>query len=300
MASRIQYNNPDRDGVLGLPYHYELLADRCRMAPFRRAIARVARGRRVLESGTGSGILSILAARAGARAVYAVERDPQVARFARRNFRAAGCDGVIRLIENDVRQVRLADIDDEPVDLVIAENLSTWQVTEPQVSVMNHINRRLAVGSAVRLPLYSFNYVELVCSRYRFEDAVEMRTHYFGFSGIPRPVALSEPALFRTMNFARINDTVIEDRLPVLARRAGVVNGLRLTSPIQVHGNIRFTSSDSLMPPVVVPLAEDLEVSEGDWVAVSIQYRCESEWQDFRCQAQPAAALEIPAALAGD
>jgi predicted RNA methylase len=289
MASRIKYNNPNQDGVLGLPYHYELLADRRRMAPFKRAIARVARGKRVLESGTGSGIWSILAARAGARAVYAVERDPQVARFARHNIRQAGCDGVVRLIESDIREVRLADIDKERVDVVIAENLSTWQVTEPQIAVMNHINRRLAAGSAIRIPLYAFNYVELVRSRYRFEDAVEMRSHYFGFSGIPRPVTLSGPTLFQTMNFSSINEIAIKDRMPILASRSGVVNGLRLTSPIQVDGNICFTSSDSLMPPVIVPLPEDLEVTEGDWVAVSIQYRCESEWRDFRCQARLAA-----------
>src|SRR5215813_10802640 len=101
MTSRIAYNNPQPDGALGLPYHYELLADRRRVAPLRRAVERVAAGRRVLESGAGSGILSILAARAGARRVYAFERDPAVARFLRQNVERAGCSGVVKIVEKD-------------------------------------------------------------------------------------------------------------------------------------------------------------------------------------------------------
>lgn len=75
MTSRIAYNNPDCNGSFGLPYHYELLFDRHRLGPLRRAIALAAIGRRVLESGAGSGVLSILAARAGARMVYTTEPD---------------------------------------------------------------------------------------------------------------------------------------------------------------------------------------------------------------------------------
>src|SRR5947199_3393662 len=89
MTSRIAYNNPDGNGALGLPYHYEMLADRRRLAPLRRAIRLVARDKRVLESGAGSGVLSLLAAQAGARAVYAGARDPEMARFLRRHVAAS-------------------------------------------------------------------------------------------------------------------------------------------------------------------------------------------------------------------
>jgi hypothetical protein len=61
------------------------------------------------------------------------------------------------------------------------------------------------------------------------------------------------------------------------------VNSLRLTSPLQVYQGIRFDFSDSLMPPVVVPLQEDLAVLTGDIVEVSVQYKHESKWERFRC-----------------
>ncbi len=285
MTSRIAYNNPDSNGALGLPYHYEMLADRRRLDPLRRAIQLVAQGKRVLESGAGSGVLSLLAARAGARQVYAVERDPAIARFLRRNVENAPCGGLIRVLERDTRDVTLADLDGEPVDVVISEHLSTWQVTEPQTSVINHVNRHLAGESAVWIPGCAFNRVELASSQYRFEDVVELRVHYFGFTGIRQPEVLSEPALFQEVDFRLINETAIDHEIEVVANRDGVLNSLRLTSPLRVFDGIVFDSSDSLMPPVIVPLERDLEIVAGDVVLVRFRYRCETDWNRVHCEA---------------
>ena len=172
----------------------------------------------------------------------------------------------------------LCDLDGQQVDVVIAEHLSTWQVTEPQVSILNYVNRHLAREAAVRIPERAFNCMELVCSRFRFADAVELRTRYFGFSGVRRPLVLSAPALVRQVDFSRVNETAIDQGIDVVANHDGVVNSLRLTSPLQVFGDIRFQSSDSLMPPVVVPLEEDLEVHAGDVVNVRFWYRYETAW----------------------
>jgi predicted RNA methylase len=292
MTSRIEYNNPVAGGAFGLPYHYELLADTKRLSVLRRAVTQAARGRTVLESGAGSGVLSILAARAGARTVYAVEKDPHVAAFARRNIRLAGVEGIVRLIQDDVRAVKLADLGGARVNMVIAENLSTWNVTEPQIPVMNYINEHLAENSAIRIPGHLYHHVELVRSRFRFADAVDLRAQYFQFSGIPKPAVLSAPALFKHVDMGKINSTSFHGEMRIAATQSGVVNSLRLTSPMKVLGSIEFKSSDSLMPPVVVPLPEDLEVSAGDVVRVAIRYECESEWGQFECSAELDAGMD--------
>jgi len=291
MTSRIEYNNPNPEGGLGLSYHYEILSDRDRVAPLRRAIELVAEGRRVLESGAGSGVLSILAARAGARQVYAVEKDPAIACWVRKNVQRSGCGEIVRVIEKDARSLTLDDIDGQEVDLIIAEHLSTWQVMEPQVSVMNHLNRHLAGNAALRIPERAFNCVELAHSQFRFEDVVDLRTYYFLFTGIRRPAILSAPALFKEVDFRELNETSIDRSIEVVATAAGVVNSLQLTSPLRVLEGISFQSSDSLMPPVVVPLLEDLEVSAGDLVTVRCRYSCETNWTRMHCEAT-AAALE--------
>jgi len=245
----------------------------------------------VLESGAGSGLLSILAARAGARRVYAFERDPVVACFLRQNVERSGCSGVVRIVEKDTRCATLDDLEGLPVDVVIAEHLSTWQITEPQVSVLNHVNRHLAHPWAVRIPERATNRLELACSRFRFGDAVELRTHYFGFSGVPRPRLLSAPTTFRAVDFGRPNEAAVDETVDVVATRDGVVNSLRLTSPLQISGDISFRSSDSLMPPVVVPLDDDLDVRAGEVVEVQVRYRCETTWSAVRCAARRTGAV---------
>jgi len=282
MTSRIAYNNPGRNGSLGLPYHYELLADRARLEPLKQAITLSARGRRVLESGAGSGILSILAARSGARIVYATEPDPNVAQFTRENVARSGYANIIKVIERDTRSVTLCELDGCRVDMVIAEHLSTWQVTEGQVPVMNYVNKNLAEEGAVRIPEWAENCVELACSNFRFEDVVELRTAYFGFSGIPEPTLLSDPKEAYRVHFNFVNPTSIRCTVDVKATQSGTVNSLRLTSPLLIFPKIAFQSSDSLVPPVIIPLEMDVRVSAGDFVEVHIEYECETDWIDVR------------------
>ena len=55
-------------------YHHALLTDAVRVDAFADAIARVVRpGDVVIDAGTGSGVLAVLAARAGAKQVIAVD-----------------------------------------------------------------------------------------------------------------------------------------------------------------------------------------------------------------------------------
>ncbi|MBN2000207.1 50S ribosomal protein L11 methyltransferase [candidate division KSB1 bacterium] len=286
MTSRIDYNNPDCRDALCLSYHYELVSDKKRVTPFRNAIQRVCAGKRVLESGTGSGILSLLAARSGADKVYAVEKDTAVAKFAGQNFSSSPYGDRIQLIVKDVRDVTLADLDGETVDVVIAENLSTWQVTEPQISIMNHIQNGLLAENGFCLPERIDNYIELTFSEYRFEDLIELRTHFFQFSGIPEPRVCSDRALFSQFIFRDYNDPEVDHRVILKPTANGWINSVRLTSPLVVYQNITFDSSDSLMPPVVVPLEKDMQVKEDDAVEVSIRYTTNTRWDRFYCRAR--------------
>ncbi len=263
-----------------------MVSDKERVTPFKKAIFATCKGKRVLESGTGSAILSILAAKAGAKKVYAVEIDREVARFARENIKKAGYQNVITLIESDVKKVNLKDIDNEKVDVVIAENLSTWQVTEPQIQIMNHVSKFLVKKNGIRLPAKIFNYAELTQSRYRFEDAIDLRTHYFEFTGIKKSKVLSDQELFEEIDLSQQNSPTVSKKIRVKVSVDGVVNSVRLTSPLQVHENITFNSSDSLMPPVVFPINQDIQVSKNDIVELSIRYKHNTRWELFDCRAE--------------
>ncbi|MBN1156400.1 50S ribosomal protein L11 methyltransferase [Candidatus Woesearchaeota archaeon] len=290
MTSRIKYNTP-QGSDLCLAYHYEMVSDETRVVPFMIAIEKLAQGKRVLESGTGTGIMSLFAAKNGAEIVYAVEKDPAVGEVARQNIKRNQLDNIITILcPRDVLTVTIDDIGNK-ANMVIAENLSTWLAIEPQVPIMNYINKHLAEPDAIRLPKTVSNKMELACSPYSFyDDLVRIRETYFEFRGISKPEILSKPVLFRKVDLSKINDEHVDAEIVVEATQDGTVNGLRLTSPIVISSGIRFKKSDSLMPPIVVPLSEgDIYVRKGDLVKVHVIYdygRTKENWSNFFCSAE--------------
>ena len=281
MASRIDYNDPHGKGELGLPYHYEMVSDIKRVTPFKAAITANSKDKIVIESGPGTGIMSITAAKAGAKSVTAFEIDPIVAEFTKGNFIKSGASN-LSLLQKSTFEVTPEEFGGEKADVVIAENLSTWFTTEPQIQIMNHINQKLAKKDAVRIPSSVDNKIELAYSKYVFDDTVELRTQFFQFTGIISPKILSEPTLFKRVDLSTINPEFFDDYCEVVANQDGIINSLRLTSPVEVSKDIYFDQSDSLMPPVVIPLDEDYTVKLGEKLKVHIKYQTNTSWKQFK------------------
>jgi len=97
---------------------------------------RLVPGWRVIDVGTGSGILAIAAAKLGASRVLALEIDPSAAAVARGNVRRNGVSGVVQVQEGDLPAAR-----EEAADLVVA-NI----VAEALVALAPHLPARLRPG----------------------------------------------------------------------------------------------------------------------------------------------------------
>ncbi len=106
------------EGFASIVSHHHMLQDTVRVMTYQSAISRHSRGCSVVEVGCGTGILSIFAARAGARRVVAIE-ESEIASVAEKMFRANGCEGIVQLRRANSRDVVL----DEPADLLIHEIL---------------------------------------------------------------------------------------------------------------------------------------------------------------------------------
>jgi predicted RNA methylase len=259
--SRIDHHQPHYPelGQFKKSYHLEMVADRSRTSAIFRALQRVLTPETVFcELGCGSGIFSLFAARL-ARKVYAVEIDPGAARIAAANFASSPFAERIELIEGDAREVELP----ERVDVIFCEMMSIWTIEEPQVPVFNSTFGRLLKPSGLFLPQAIVNVVEVGFYNFRFED-VEIRAATPLFAGISPLAVLTESRVASRLEFsAPVSPNLsCEVELPAVAE--GRANCARLTSIVQMGPEVVFSGSDSLMPPTVVPLEEDVLVRPGD------------------------------------
>ena len=75
----------------------------------------------VMDVGTGSGILAVWAAQAGAKRVYAIEYT-DMAKHARNVVRANGVDHIVTVIQGAVEEVILPEEDWDGVGLTLENN----------------------------------------------------------------------------------------------------------------------------------------------------------------------------------
>jgi protein arginine N-methyltransferase 1 len=101
----------------------------------------------VLDIGTGSGVLAIAAARAGARHVYAVEAS-DIADVAERVFAANGVQDRVTLIRGWSRDVELP----EPADVLVAEVIGNEPFEEEILETTLDARRRLLKPDARLIP----------------------------------------------------------------------------------------------------------------------------------------------------
>ncbi len=128
--------------------HQPLLEDEERVRAFAAAIGTAVRpGDVVLEVGSGTGVLAVLAARAGARRVYAVERTG-LAEVAAAVARENGVGSKVRAIEGDTLAIRLP----ERADLLITETIGHLGLEEGLGAIVRDARRRHLQPGARVLP----------------------------------------------------------------------------------------------------------------------------------------------------
>ncbi len=286
---RSSYHRPDSlTGGLGLfckPFHREMVADCSRVTPFKEAISSAAHGQVVFESGTGTGIMSIFAARAGAKCVYASEIDPKMVKLSRANVAQNDLDDRVQILSKRTEDVSLDDLGGTSPDLFIVENLGSWLVTEPQLVITNYLTKHLAHANSTFLPLGIKNLASLGESQFLF-DGVEVRSYYVEFTGISSPRRLSRDRLAREMLFFADNALEFQDTIFFEVEAAGTLNSVRLTNELLLAPGIVFKGSDTLLPPVVIPLTQDLLVRPGDRIQLVLSYKSFDSWDNFQVRAK--------------
>eukprot|EP00040_Diaphanoeca_grandis_P006805 m.38672 g.38672 ORF g.38672 m.38672 type:complete len:458 (+) comp17983_c1_seq2:570-1943(+) len=117
-------------GVLKI--HQEMLADRARTEAYHQAIMGASdflKGKTVMDVGCGTGVLSIFAARAGAKKVYAIEAS-DIAHKTRKVVQDNKLDDIVEVINGKIEMLDIPCT----VDLIISEWMGTFLVFEYMIS----------------------------------------------------------------------------------------------------------------------------------------------------------------------
>ena len=126
-------------------YHFDMLQDAERNAAYSRGIESVVEeDDLVVDIGTGSGILALMAAKAGAQHVFAIEGDPSLERAARKVVAANGRADAVTVVGRHSTQLKVGFGADVPTgaDVIVTEIFDSWLLGEGMVPVMHDAVQR--------------------------------------------------------------------------------------------------------------------------------------------------------------
>lgn len=263
----------------------QCLTDKRRTEKFQEAIERVVKpGDVVLDSGTGSAVLALMAARAGAKKVYAIEYDPYIAKLAVQNVINNDLSEVVEIIVGDVRNVNFPQ--GIVFDVVIMEMLTTGMIDEYQVWTMNNLHAKGYVTSETRfIPQRQDTFVSLVAADYQ-NYGLEMRMvrHIWEPHCVIDFTELTKTELLNSVSFNTTNSLSFESTMVLTAEKAGTLNSLHITSKTILDQGLEVGDTAALNAPVILPLEKDLEVEKGDPLELTVSYQFGGGFRNFNAQ----------------
>ena len=254
----------------------------------------------VLDIGTGSGVLAVAAARAGARRVYAVEAS-DIADVAKDVFERNGVADRVTLIPGWSRQIELP----EPADLLVTEVIGNEPLEEEILETTLDARARLLAPGARLIP----HALTLLVRPVQLPEA-EIRQRAFGRAAVERwrdlygmdfeplreaalpnpthtltegevvatwpPVGPSVP--LATLDLTSFGELSVRASADLVVEPPGVLNAIALTFSVGLYGGISHTVDPWRWPASswatsVWVLSDPLEVATGSMVRVHYHRR---------------------------
>ncbi|MGY5864502.1 MAG: 50S ribosomal protein L11 methyltransferase [Candidatus Thorarchaeota archaeon] len=249
-----------------------LLGQKTRLAKFSEAIQRtVSTDDYVVDIGTGSGVLAIMAAKAGARRITAIDVNRESIEYARE---AAAMNGVNDKI--DFVKGHFSDfVPDERADAVICEMLSSIMLIEQQVSACAHAVENILKPEGRLIPQQATIYLVPVES--------QMMVDRFDFKQIRFPkvmqtinpdaaMDLADARVLTELDFTKpVSDSQIDETLTFQVISDGVIHGLVGLFESRIVEDIVLKMEDGWQQ-LFLPLIHPVKVEKGDEFTVKVTY----------------------------
>jgi precorrin-6B methylase 2 len=268
----------------------------------------------VLDIGTGSGVLAIAAARAGARHVYAVEAS-DIADVAERVFAANGVEDRVTLIRGWSRDIELP----ERADVLVAEVIGNEPLEEEILETTLDARHRLLKPGARLVP----HTLELVARPLHIPDAearqraigrraIQRWRHLYGIefhplldAAFPGPVnnpteaevlagwrPVGPPVSLATVELGRYDRPTVDASAELTVAPDVSVNAIAVTFRAHLHGSIvhtidPWTWSSSSWATSVWVLPDAIRVGSADRLRVRYTRRAHDRADGLTCAASP-------------
>ncbi|HEX5280135.1 MAG TPA: tetratricopeptide repeat protein [Micropepsaceae bacterium] len=148
--AQLNLRNAYRDVVP--PWHFAMINDHPRNAAYRQAIAQIVPGKRVLEIGTGAGLLAMIAASAGAASVTTCEGNTVIAERAREIIASNGLADRVTVIAKHSTGLSVGQDLAERAEVLITETFSSDLLSEGILPAIEHAHRELLIPNPTIIP----------------------------------------------------------------------------------------------------------------------------------------------------
>lgn len=255
------------------------LYDKKRTNYFAKAIKSVVKKNdTVVDAGSGSGILALLALKAGAGKVYAIESNPRQKKVILQNAKLNGFDNKIKVIIGDAAKVRLP----EPVDVILCELIHTATFFEPQMQIINHLKKYLKTGGKT-IPRRLYSYVELVSAA---ENFYGLKLSYESREAMAE-IAASNKVKFDEIWFQENEPLTLRTVVKLKATRRTTVNALRFTGKLMLAKGLSLGATSDLLMPEIIFLQQSLKVVPGKNYFFAIAYKGGADSLDVKIKYLP-------------
>jgi protein arginine N-methyltransferase 1 len=264
----------------------EMISDAGRFDAYAKAIARAVRpGQVVLEIGCGPGVFALLASRAGAARVYAIETE-DVVHLAEQLATANGLAERIKFLQSDSRRTELP----ERVNVIVSDIRGTLPLFDHAIPSLEDARRRFLAPGGILIPQRDTLKVALAEAdvyyssltapwNWSMQDldlssslALILNENY----GVrfKREQLLSEPQNWCVLDYAAGAQKQAAANLSFRVVRPGVAHGLCLWFETQLFEDIGYSSgpdeASTIYGQAFLPWLEPVNVLEGQEIQIEL------------------------------
>ncbi len=270
-----------------LNYHLSMLVDETRTGAYRQAISRVVQhGDVVVDVGCGSGMLALLACRAGARHVYAIENEA-VIDMARLVAARNGLQDRITFYHDRSFNVELP----ERADVIVTETMGTFGFEEGIIgSLADARNRFLKQGGIlvphglelflvpVELPKFYEHVVDFWvngCQGFDFSPVRALTVNNVHPLKLHEGTLLGDPVRAADVCFQDVTRVEVDTNVAGYAKRRGQLHGLagwfnaKLTATLHISNGPKAHASHWGL--AFFPIDRPVSVERGDRIEAAVR-----------------------------